>query len=850
MSSTTSAASRRRRSNGSDGTDGLFRLTQRRGEQQASSVRHRRDAPSAARPAAACDPARMPDRLPPPGPSFVRDRPVRLDGSLGDRRDDAPDHDRRRLVARRACGWPMTTASSASRTWRHRAGPRPSRRCCSSGPTVAGNLSGMILEENNRLSVAPRARSLRPTTRRAHGVRRPRSVPRSSGSRCASERCARTNWPGRSPTRSPAPSSRSLDPDAPDYTPRTHARPLRRVHGRAAAPSVRRGRPGQDGCAHVRRRTDRGRRARGRRRGDRRGRRRRAPGPSRRATIEPTPRTPTTTKPRPRPRPVARRSRRHRWRRRAPVGGPNDGCDLPGRRGPDWPPALAARRHRRRRDPARPFGLADRPHHRQHVVPERRLRRRVLGPTERAGRAVPAGAVLALLFLLGNLWIAGRLVPPPDPKRRSRVRGWIEQLMQSRHRGRSARRPVRRRPVRQLGARAVPPAGLAGPRRRRSRSRSPTSPRSPSGSRPRSPCSSRSRLRLGVRSLGDGAALAQPGRRSARPRPSPTRFRPRHRLLPVRAAVPPARPVGRQHAAADRAPRRARALRRRSARAAGSPSSPRSASTSRSSPGLYLLSIAAGYQLDKYELAYSTNGWATGVGYTDANARFFAFDVLTIIAALAAALLVGGAFTQMMWPLGLAVGAWVAASIILSGIYPEFVQRFTVTPNEFAQERQYIANNIAMTRLSFGLDNWETRGYSGDEPLGVEDIAGRGGDVPQRPAVGLPPARRHAGQPPDGAPVLRLRRRRHGPLRDQRRDPPGDAVGARAGPGADRRDELGERAADVHPRHRRCDGAGQRGHARGPAAARGSATCRRCRRPVSRRSPSPGSTSASGRRPT
>ena len=35
-------------------------------------------------------------------------------------------------------------------------------------------------------------------------------------------------------------------------------------------------------------------------------------------------------------------------------------------------------------------------------------------------------------------------------------------------------------------------------------------------------------------------------------------------------------------------------------------------------------SIAFGYQLDKYELAYSTRGFATGVSYTDQNAQFFA----------------------------------------------------------------------------------------------------------------------------------------------------------------------------------------------------------------------------------
>ena len=133
--------------------------------------------------------------------------------------------------------------------------------------------------------------------------------------------------------------------------------------------------------------------------------------------------------------------------------------------------------------------------------------------------------------------------------------------------------------------------------------------------------------------------------------------------------------------------------------------------------GLYLVSVAAGYQLDKFELVYSTQGVATGVAYTDANARFLAFDALTVIAALAGAFLVGGAFTRLIWPLGLAVGAWLVATVLLAGLYPQFVQRFNVVPNQFALEQPYIANNIAMTRLAYGIDNWEQHDYSGEAPL-------------------------------------------------------------------------------------------------------------------------------------
>ena len=66
---------------------------------------------------------------------------------------------------------------------------------------------------------------------------------------------------------------------------------------------------------------------------------------------------------------------------------------------------------------------------------------------------------------------------------------------------------------------------------------------------------------------------------------------------------------------------------------------------------LLLLSVAFGYQLDKLELVYSNRGFATGVSYTDYHAQFFAFDALTVISGIAAALLVGGALTRTLWPL-------------------------------------------------------------------------------------------------------------------------------------------------------------------------------------------------------
>ena len=139
--------------------------------------------------------------------------------------------------------------------------------------------------------------------------------------------------------------------------------------------------------------------------------------------------------------------------------------------------------------------------------------------------------------------------------------------------------------------------------------------------------------------------------------------------------------------------------------------------------GGILLATAYGYQLDKLELVYSSTGVATGLSYADHAARLPGLDILTGIAALAAAFLLGAALTRSTWPLTLTAVVWLGASGIFGSIYPEFVQRFQVQPNEFALEEPFIANNLKMTRLAFGLDGWSEAQYNGDAPLTPAAIA-------------------------------------------------------------------------------------------------------------------------------
>ena len=148
--------------------------------------------------------------------------------------------------------------------------------------------------------------------------------------------------------------------------------------------------------------------------------------------------------------------------------------------------------------------------------------------------------------------------------------------------------------------------------------------------------------------------------------------------------------------------------------------------------GLYLLSVAVGYQLDKLELVYSTQGItldpaagirAVGVSFTDQNARFLAFDVLTAISAFAGAFLVIGAFTRAMWPLGAVIIVWFSASVVLGTIYPGLVQRISVEPDQLEpgdavhrQQHQHDPDRLRRGRLG-------TARLSGEAPLTADAIA-------------------------------------------------------------------------------------------------------------------------------
>jgi uncharacterized protein len=135
---------------------------------------------------------------------------------------------------------------------------------------------------------------------------------------------------------------------------------------------------------------------------------------------------------------------------------------------------------------------------------------------------------------------------------------------------------------------------------------------------------------------------------------------------------------------------------------------------------LLLLVIASGYQLDIAELSFSTRGMGAGLqgaSYTDLNAQQPAYVILTVVAVIAALLMLANTWFKTLWLLGFAAAGWIVLSVVVGGIYPGFVQNFQVSPNELARERPQIAANIGATRAAFGIDSVTEKTFTGTQAL-------------------------------------------------------------------------------------------------------------------------------------
>src|SRR5467141_1598045 len=138
---------------------------------------------------------------------------------------------------------------------------------------------------------------------------------------------------------------------------------------------------------------------------------------------------------------------------------------------------------------------------------------------------------------------------------------------------------------------------------------------------------------------------------------------------------------------------------------------------------LFLLTALRVYFVRLPGLLYSTTGPLVGASFADLHATLTGLRVAGLAALAGAALVLWGARSQRLARNTLvAVGLYLAVSLLGVAGYPALVQKLIVAPNELVKEAPQLALHIAATRRAWGLDGVLTRDLTGEARLTERDI--------------------------------------------------------------------------------------------------------------------------------
>lgn len=149
--------------------------------------------------------------------------------------------------------------------------------------------------------------------------------------------------------------------------------------------------------------------------------------------------------------------------------------------------------------------------------------------------------------------------------------------------------------------------------------------------------------------------------------------------------------------------------------------------------GLFILKIAFGFYLDRFELLYSVHGVIIGAGYADAHARLIALNILSILTGITGIYLTvvffRGSLKQILYPLGIIIVVYIVGIVL----YPALLQYLKVTPNEIGAEKPFIENHIAFTRYGYNLTSIDVRPFDVSYNLTSQNIEKNGATIKNVP---------------------------------------------------------------------------------------------------------------------
>jgi len=137
---------------------------------------------------------------------------------------------------------------------------------------------------------------------------------------------------------------------------------------------------------------------------------------------------------------------------------------------------------------------------------------------------------------------------------------------------------------------------------------------------------------------------------------------------------------------------------------------------------LFILTSIKIYIVEIPTLLYGSIGEFTGAGYTDINATLPFLKILIFVSLFVAILTIVNIFKTNNRLVVLAIGIYITISILGGSVYPYFLQKFIVAPNELNKETPYIEHNISATQKAYALDKVVKRDLSGDATLTMADI--------------------------------------------------------------------------------------------------------------------------------
>ncbi len=115
--------------------------------------------------------------------------------------------------------------------------------------------------------------------------------------------------------------------------------------------------------------------------------------------------------------------------------------------------------------------------------------------------------------------------------------------------------------------------------------------------------------------------------------------------------------------------------------------------------------------IGRYAILMNGTGFNGAIGYTDVHARLPAQRIIALLCILAGGSLVYSGIRRV-WAPALGAAALLFVAVLGGGaLYPSFIQKFRVDPNEFRFEERYIAWNIDFTRRAYGLDKVNRQPY-------------------------------------------------------------------------------------------------------------------------------------------